>query len=75
MVHHAAASGLYVTPPCTQNYMMKGNMAYEDRKIRAYTMGIETAGIEGKKTLLPNFKMNTNVTTLERGTKRPEKLY
>lgn len=51
---------------------MKGNMAYEDRKIRANTMGTQTVGIEDKKTLLHNFKMYTNVTTLKRDTNSPE---
>lgn len=70
-----AASGLYGTPPCTHNYMMKGNMAYEDRKIRANKMGTQTTGIEDKKALWHNFKMYTNVTALKRGTNSPEKLY
>jgi hypothetical protein len=56
-VNHAAASGLYDTPLCTQNYMIKGNMAYEDRKIRVNTMGTKTIGIEDKETILHNFKM------------------
>jgi hypothetical protein len=38
VVNHKA-SGLYGTPPCTQNYMMKENMGYEERKITANTNG------------------------------------
>jgi hypothetical protein len=72
---NSAASGLYGTPPCTQNYMMKGNVAHEERKIRANTMGTWTIGIEDKKILLHNFKMYINVTTVKRGTNSPEKLY
>jgi hypothetical protein len=63
MVNHAA-SGLYGTPSCTQNYMIKGNMAYEYRKVWANTMGKQTLGTEEKKALLHNFKMYTNVTAL-----------
>jgi hypothetical protein len=48
--------------------MKKGNMAYGERKIRANTMSTQTIGTEHKKTLLHNFKMYTNVTTLKRGT-------
>jgi len=39
MVNHAAACGLYGRPHCTQNCMIKRNMAYEDRKIWANTTG------------------------------------
>jgi len=58
-----------------KNYMIKRNMAYEDRKIWANTAGPQTKGIGNKKTILHNFKTYTNITTLRRGTNSPEKLY
>jgi hypothetical protein len=77
MVNHAAC-GVYGTPPHAQNYLMKGNVAYEDRTIQANTTGKQSIGTEDTRILAHYFKMctvKTNVMALKESMNITEKNY